>query len=129
MAQPSQPDQTAANSPVAPPAPVKHHHMTGMRMASLPASASAKTYLHIAKMAIHDHQVARADDALSHAETRLLTRSVPASSGPTADDSPAVASIEHARAALGAGNYAEASSDTETAMHQAHGDASDMSTP
>jgi hypothetical protein len=107
----------------------------GMRMANLPANANTGTYLHIAKMAIHKHELARADDALSHAETRLLTRSVPADSGSLADNSPAVSSIEHARSALSAGNYAQASSDTDTAMQQAHGDiggmsnASDMSTP
>ena len=128
------PDQTASNT-AAIPAPVTHHHSAGMHMASLPASANARAYLQIAKMAIRNHQMARADDALSHAETRLLTRSVPSSTGSLADDSPAVTSIEHARSALSAGNYTEASSDTGMAMQQAHGDigamsnASDTSTP
>ena len=93
----------------------------GMAMASLPANASTRTFLHIAIMAIRNLEQARAEDALSHAETRMLTRSVPASDGALADRSPGVTAIENARAALKSGNYSEASSDVDMAMQNMHG--------
>jgi hypothetical protein len=88
-----------------------HHHWSqgGLGSASgLPAEDSPAAYLHIAKRAIAHHNVALADDALSHAETRLLDRSVP-QGGIAADTSPAIQSIENARQALHAGNYSQAS--------------------
>ncbi len=87
----------------------------------MPANADTKTYLKMASEAIRHHDKARADDALSHAETRILTRAVPASTGPVADESPAITAIEHARQALAAGDYATAASDTKMAMHAHHG--------
>jgi hypothetical protein len=74
-----------------------HHHWSNGPMTSgkLPEDASATTYLHIAKTAIGDHNLSLADDALSHAETRLLDRAVPQGQI--------------------AGNYAKASADTRQA--------------
>ncbi len=80
----------------------------------LPEDASARTYLHIASMAIRHHDRGVADDALSHAETRLLDRAVP-QGDIAADDSPSVQSIESARKALQAGDYHAASMDTRQA--------------
>jgi hypothetical protein len=90
-------------------------------MTGLPADADAKTYLHIAAGAIRQHNKMMADDALSHAETRMLTRAVVASAGAQPDESPAVTAIEHARQALSSGDYATAAADTKTAMHAHHG--------
>jgi len=87
----------------------------------LPADADAKTYLHIAATAIKHHDKALAEEALSHAETRLLTRAVPAAAAASPDDSTAVTAIEHAREALMSGDYSTAASDTRMAMHAHHG--------
>jgi hypothetical protein len=84
----------------------------------MPADASTMKYLHIARTAIRHHDKARADDALSNAETLMLTRAVPQSSAMSADDSPAVAAVTQARQALKAGDYQQATSQTETAMQQ-----------
>jgi hypothetical protein len=91
-----------------------HHSYGSMAM---PENASADRYLHIASDAIKHHNKTVADDALSHAETRLLTRAVPASSNMTADDSPRISAIEGARKALTSGDYQTASDDTRQAMH------------
>jgi len=87
---------------------------------ALPQDASAATYLHIAKSAILHHNVSLADDALSHAETRLLDRSVPQGQI-AADDSAPVQSIESARQALHSGNYSQASDDTKQAASAVSG--------
>jgi len=105
---------TAAESSTTTPA---HHWHHG---AALPAEGSASEYLRIAKAAIRHHDTARAEDALSHAETRMLTRSVPQAAAIPVDDSPAVTDIEHARAALRAGDLQEAANDTDMALHEAH---------
>jgi len=89
--------------------------------AALPENADTNTYLRIASKAIKQHDKMLADDALSHAETRMLTRAVPASEGATADDSPGITAIEHARQALTSGDYQTAASDTRMAMHDHHG--------
>jgi hypothetical protein len=97
-------------------------HMRGAwHMMAMPTDGDARTYLHIASDAIKQHNKMRADDALSRAETRMLDRAVPASSGPVADDSPVVTSIERARQALASGDYSTAASDTKMAMHAHHG--------
>jgi hypothetical protein len=88
---------------------------------SLPENADPSAYLKIASKAIKQHDKMLADDALSDAETRMLTRAVPASEGATADDSPGVTAIEHARQALASGDYQTAASDTRMAMHAHHG--------
>jgi hypothetical protein len=90
-----------------------HHDM--MPMTGTPAS-----YLHIAKDALHEHNKMRADDALSHAETILLTRSVPQSDSSPVDHSPAISSIEGARKAVQADDMKTASSDIDMAMSQIH---------
>jgi len=107
--------QMAADNGSAGMAKPMHHFMGAM-----PANGSAGTYLHIAKFAIRHNDKARAEDALSHAETRLLTRSVPQSSTIPTDDSPAVTAIEQARQAVKAGNWQEAAADTDAAIHQMH---------
>ncbi len=81
----------------------------------VPEDASATTYLHIANTAIKHHNKAVADDALSHAETRLLTRSVQ-QGAIAADDSPPVQSIESARKALQSGDYSTAATNTKEAL-------------
>jgi hypothetical protein len=98
-----------------------HRAMTYHHAMSLPENADARTYLKIAADAIRQHQKAMADDALSHAETRLLTRAVPASAGAEPDQSPAIDAIEHARSALASGDYRLAAADTKMAMHAHHG--------
>jgi hypothetical protein len=108
-----------ASSGMSAPAP-KPMAMSGGHGMALPANADAKTYLHIASTAIKHHDKALAEEALSHAETRLLTRAVPAAAAATPDDSAAVTAIEHARQALMAGDYSTAQSDTWTAMHAHH---------
>jgi hypothetical protein len=92
-----------------------HHNMS-----SMPANGSVDTYMNIAQTAVRNHNKAQADEALSRAETRLLTRSVPQSSTIPADDSPAVTAIEHARDAIRSGNMQQASTDIDTAMQQMH---------
>lgn len=89
--------------------------------AAMPADADAGQYLKIASKAIKQHNKMMADDALSHAETRMLDRAVPASAGAQPDASPAVAAIEHAREALSSGDYRTAADDTKMAMHERHG--------
>lgn len=106
------PGKTAQSAPNAPAHHPWHHHWSGT--ASLPQDASASTYLHIASTAIGHHNAALADDALSHAETRLLDRSVPQGQV-AADNSPAIQSIESARQALKAGNFSQASTDAQQA--------------
>ena len=102
--------------------PWHHHWMQGGQWSStsLPADASPSAYLHIAKHAIAHHNIALADDALSHAETRLLDRSVP-QGDISADSSPAIQSITSARQALHDGNYSQASADTSQAAGSASG--------
>jgi hypothetical protein len=95
-------------------APTHPWHHQWSKSGALPAEASAADYLHIANAAIQHHNVSLADDALSHAETRLLNRSVPQGQV-AADDTPSIQSIESARQALHAGNYSQASADTKQA--------------
>jgi hypothetical protein len=88
---------------------------------TMPEDADARTYLHIATDAIRHNNKAVADDALSHAETRLLTRSVPQSSTIPVDESQSVTAIEHARQAVASGDMTVAMTDTRDAMHTMHG--------
>lgn len=111
---------TAVGSEMSPPP----HHMTmAMSHSSgrpMPENADARTYLHMADAAIKHHDKFTAEEALDRAETRLLTRSVPQSSAVPTDDSPAVSAIEHAHAAVVAGNYQQADMDTKEAMMHDH---------
>ena len=84
----------------------------------MPANASAAKYLQIAQSAIDHHNKARADEALSRAETRLLTRAAPQSSATSPDESPAITAITQARQALKAGDFKQASAETNTAIQQ-----------
>jgi hypothetical protein len=99
----------------------KSHVAYGGAAMSVPENADAGQYLKMAAKAIKQHNKMMADDALSHAETRMLTRAVPAAAGTQPDASPAVTAIEHARQALSSGDYAAAAADTKMAMHAHHG--------
>ncbi len=112
--------QAASNmaDPAAQPPMKKHHHHKYMGM--MASDTGAAGYLRTAKMDIGKHDKSGAEDALSHAETRLLTRSVPQSETTPVDDSPAITSIENARKALSSGDMTEASTDTDLAMSQMH---------
>lgn len=90
-----------------------------MNMTHMPANASAASYLQIAQYATQHHNKARADEALSRAETRLLTRSVPQTSVASPDQSPAIMAITQARQALRAGDFNQASAEIDTAMQHA----------
>jgi hypothetical protein len=94
------------------------HHSYSHEM--MPMNGTPAAYLHMAKTAIHEHNKTRADDALSNAETILLTRSVPQSEANPVDHSPAVNSIEGARKAVQANDMTTASSDIDMAMSQIH---------
>lgn len=87
-----------------------------MNNGPLPQDANVQTYLRIAEKAIHGRDKARADDALSHAETLVLTRSVPQSAGIPVDHSSRVEIIEQARAALASGDFGQAAHLTHRAM-------------
>jgi hypothetical protein len=95
----------------------KHLAMAHGSGQTMPENADARTYLHMAADAIKHHDKFTAEEALDRAETRLLTRSVPESSAIPTDDSPAVTAIEHAHAAVAAGDFEQASIDTKEAMH------------
>lgn len=97
------------------------HHAMQHGDHALPQNASASTYLRFARDALRHHQRGRADDALSHAETLMLTRAVPQSAASEADSSPGITAIENARQALRSGNYQQASVDTERAMRHSGG--------
>jgi hypothetical protein len=111
------PNAGNAQSAMNPPAHPWHHHWSS-GSGSLPQNASASTYLHIASAAIGHHNTALAEDALSHAETRLLNRAVPQGQV-AADDTPAIQSIESARQALHTGNFSQASADARQAASSA----------
>ncbi len=99
-----------------------HHHWDHMgAMHHLPADATPAVYLHIAQAAIRHHNATLADEALSHAETRLLNRAVPQGQVGS-DTSPVIQSIETARHALKSGDYESASA----AVQQASGSVGGM---
>ncbi len=93
---------------------------------ALPAEASAGKYLRIALKAIKHHDAATADEALSRAETRLLTRSVDAAVAAGPDTSPGVQAVSNARQALKSGDFATAAQDTQQAMSSAGQDSMDQ---
>jgi hypothetical protein len=98
-----------------------HKHWGMGHNMTMPEDADARTYLHIASDAIRHNNKVVADDALSHAETRLLTREVPQSSTIPVDDSDSVTAIEHARQAVASGDMSVAMTDTRDALHTMHG--------
>ena len=77
----------------------------------------ANQYLWQARTAIRQHRSAQADTMLSNAETIILTRAVPQSTGPTPDNSPRVTAIENARTAVKQGNWSAATQYTDLAIH------------
>ncbi|MDE2239357.1 MAG: hypothetical protein KGJ73_05435 [Rhodospirillales bacterium] len=102
--------QTAAGEGMMNPS---HHwaHHEGM-----PENAGPRVYLHMAEHAIAHHDKMRAESALSHAETRMLTRSVDANSASSLDQSPGVMAVQRARHAVETGDYATAAQETHMAM-------------
>lgn len=98
--------------------PMQHHNHAHhwKHNGEMPANAGPRVYLHIAKSALDHHDFTRADEALSHAETRLLTRSVVQSSTAPTDHSPAVTAIENARHAAQAHNQMAALNATDEAV-------------
>ncbi|HTQ72562.1 MAG TPA: hypothetical protein VMH92_13825 [Acidocella sp.] len=112
------PPGSAAPAANAPPSTMMKPHggTTGMMRGPLPADASPDVYLQIAKTALAHHDSARADDALGHAETRLLTRTVIQGPAIPQDNSPAVTDIEQARQALQAHDFATAMQKTDAAL-------------
>jgi hypothetical protein len=80
----------------------------------------ANQYLRQARAAIRQHSSAQADTMLSNAETIILTRAVPQTTGPTPDNSPRVTAIENARTAVKQGNWSAAAQYTDMAIHS-HG--------
>ncbi len=77
---------------------------------------TAAQYLQRARTAIQQHRRAKADTLLSNAETIILTRAVPQTTGPTPDNSPRVTAIENARSALKQRNWTEATQYTDQAI-------------
>jgi hypothetical protein len=67
----------------------------------LPPGSSPTRYLEAARRALSAHQTGRAQQALESAETRWLTRSVPAGAQQTPYGGPVVQNIRAARQALG----------------------------
>lgn len=119
------PPQAAQMAPAGNMSPPHPHPMMAMgdpkggRLTMLP-DASAERYLHIAADAIRHHNKPLADDALGHAETRMLTRAVPADGEIAADSSPRVTAVEHARQALASGDFENAAMETHMAMEPKH---------
>jgi hypothetical protein len=74
----------------------------------LPEGSSASQYLAVAADALARNQTGLAQSALGHAETRLLSRSVPLFQTDKPSANPAVTLISQARQALGAGDVATA---------------------
>ncbi len=89
-------------------------------MAGTQADAGAVKDLEMAKAALGKHDKAKAEENLSHAQTMLLTRSVPQSPGMAmqTDHSPAYMSVTKARAALQASHFIRSKTDTDMAIHQ-----------
>jgi hypothetical protein len=91
--------------------------MSPMQPPSATGRDEAAAYLQRASTAIQQHRRVQADNYLSHAETLMLTRSVPQSNATTPDSSPRITAIQNARAALRRGNWSDAEQDTNMAMH------------
>jgi hypothetical protein len=77
----------------------------------------ANQYLWQARTAIQQHRGAKADTLLSHAETIILTRAVPQTTGPARDNSDRVTAIENARTAVKQRNWSAAAQYTDSAIH------------
>lgn len=110
-------NQASAPPPAEPGMPPKHHHHD-WKKGPLPDDAPPGAFLHMAKHALAHHDYAKADDALSKAETRLLTRAVPQDAGIPPDQSPVVKEIEQARQALRSHDPDGATQATDAALAQ-----------
>lgn len=121
--------QTATSSNTVPPAGAPRNMVppagavpsASQSMGNTGSGANAAMYLHMAQGAVSKGNKSAALEDLSRAETRMLSRSVPASEAGQPINSPGVAAVRNARAAINAGNMSEASKDINTAMDQLHG--------
>lgn len=99
-------------------APSDTHTVYSPKLPDPPVSEDAGPYelLSAASQAIQAKQTGEAQEALERAETRLLTRSVPADAAGIPDNGAAVQQITAARLALGDGDLAHADSAVQLAM-------------
>lgn len=81
--------------------------------------AGPVAYLQAAQAALAAGQTGETQEALGHAQTRLLDRSVPLGQVNAPDTNPAVTAISEARQALAAGDRARAMQMIETAIQAA----------
>jgi hypothetical protein len=98
-------------------APASTGHYTGTGT----TGTTAAMYLHKAKVAVTNGNKAAAEDYLSRAETRMLSRSVPSTEAGQPINTPGIAAVRSARADVSAGNMKQAAADIDTAMAQLHG--------
>jgi hypothetical protein len=75
----------------------------------------------MAQGAVAKGNKSQAQEDLSRAETRMLSRSVPATDADQPINTPGIEAVRNARAAITAGNMSEASKDIDNAMNQLHG--------
>lgn len=118
FAQTSTPSGTVNN--MVPPggAPASTGHYTGTGTAG---PTTAAWYLHMAKGAVTSGNKAAAEEYLSRAETRMLSRAVPSTEANQPINTPGIAAVRSARADVRAGNMKQAATDIDTAMDQLHG--------
>jgi len=98
-------------------APASTPHYTGTGT----TGTTAAMYLHMAKVAVGNGNKAAADEYLSRAETRMLSRAVPSTDANQPINTPGVAAVRSARADIKAGNMTQASTDIDNAMNELHG--------
>jgi hypothetical protein len=98
-------------------APSSMGHYTGTGT----TGTTAAMYLHMAKVAVANGNKAAADEYLSRAETRMLSRAVPSTEANQPINTPGIAAVRSARADVHAGNMKQASADIDTAMNELHG--------
>jgi hypothetical protein len=98
-------------------APASTPHYTGTGT----TGTTAAMYLHMAKVAVGKGNKAAADEYLSRAETRMLSRAVPSSEANQPINTPGIAAVRSARADIKAGNMTQANTDIDTAMNELHG--------
>lgn len=90
---------------------------------ALPTAGYDLTYaqfLQTAQKAVNAGQTGLAQQSLEQAETRLLTRSVPAGQGSVPDNGPRIAALRNARIALSQGDKAAVLQNIQTAMAAAN---------
>lgn len=116
---PATPPPAGAMKNMVPPggAPASTGHYTGTGT----TGTTAAMYLHMAKGAVTQGNKAAAEEYLSRAETRMLSRAVPTTEANQPINTPGIAAVRSARADVRAGNMKQAATDIDTAMNQLHG--------